>query len=172
MKLTKKRIVLFLLFIFPLICFLILSTGKNNFIKLPVVTKNIVDISTIDSTKTFKDHISIVCFLGNDMDTHKGGFFNLNEKIYKKFIEYNKFQNTSVYGTVAKGETNAVNLSFGNALEMKVYDKSDTTNTFKKVPLLRYLNFRTGYNFAGDTASKFQNVTYRVLTESLIIYLK
>ena len=97
MKLTKKRVVLFLLFIFPLICFLILSTGKNNFTKLPVVTKNVVDISIIDSTKTFKDNISIVCFLGNDINANRGGFFNLNEKIYKKFIEYNKFQVLAIY---------------------------------------------------------------------------
>ena len=97
MKLTKKRVVLFLLFIFPLICFLIMSTGKNNFTKLPVATANVVDVSTIDSTKTFKDKISVVCFLGADMNTHKGGFFNLNEKIYKKFIEYNKFQIIAIY---------------------------------------------------------------------------
>ena len=97
MKLTKKRVVLFLLFIFPLICFLILSTGKNNFTKLPVVTKNVVDISTLDSINTFKGHTSIVCFLGNDVQAEKGGFFNLNEKIYKKFIEYNKFQMIAIY---------------------------------------------------------------------------
>ena len=65
MKLTKKRIVLFLLFIFPLICFLILSTGKNNFTKLPIITENILDVSTVDATKTFKGHITIVCFIGN-----------------------------------------------------------------------------------------------------------
>ncbi|MEP2434261.1 MAG: hypothetical protein ABJH82_09740 [Polaribacter sp.] len=97
MKLTKKRVVLFLLFIFPLICFLILSTGKNNFTKLPIVTKNIVDISTIDPTKTFKGNISIVCFLGNNIDENRGGFFNLNEKIYKNFIKYNKFQILAIY---------------------------------------------------------------------------
>lgn len=97
MKLTKKRVVLFLLFIFPLICFLILSTGKNNFTKLPLATKNVVDISTINPSKTFKDHISVVCFLGNDMNSHKGGFLNLNEKIYKKFIDYKKFQIIAIY---------------------------------------------------------------------------
>ena len=61
---TKKRIVLFLLFIFPLMCFLILSTGKNNFTKLPVVTENIIDVSEIDATKRvqLKDNVSIVCF--------------------------------------------------------------------------------------------------------------
>ena len=97
MKLTKKRVVLFLLFIFPLICFLLLSTGKNNFTKLPVVTNNIVDVSSLDSTKTFIGNTSIVCFLGEDMKAHKGGFFNLNEKIYKKFIEYNKFQILAIF---------------------------------------------------------------------------
>lgn len=97
MKLTKKRVVLFLLFIFPLICFLILSTGKNNFSKLPLATANVLDISTIDATKTFKGNISVVCFLGEDMAANQGGFFNLNEKIYKKFIEYNNFQIIAIY---------------------------------------------------------------------------
>ena len=97
MKITKKRVVLFLLFIFPLICFLILSTGKNNFTKLPILSNNVLDISVLDSTKTLKDNISIVCFLGNDIKENKGGFFNLNEKIYKKFIEYNKFQIIAIY---------------------------------------------------------------------------
>ena len=97
MKLTKKRVVLFLLFIFPLICFLILSTGKNNFTKLPVATANVIDVSTIDVAKTFKGNISVVCFLGEDMEANQGGFFNLNEKIYKKFIEYNNFQIIAIY---------------------------------------------------------------------------
>ena len=55
MRLTKKRVVLFLLFIFPLICFLILSTGKNNFTKLPVVSEKAMDISSLDSIETLKD---------------------------------------------------------------------------------------------------------------------
>ena len=97
MKISKKRVVLFLLFIFPLICFLLLSTGKNNFTKLPVVTQNVLDVSTLDSTKTIKDHITIICFLGNDIDANKGGFFNLNEKVYKKFIDYKKFQVIAIY---------------------------------------------------------------------------
>jgi len=97
MRLTKKRVVLFLLFIFPLICFLILSTGKNNFTKLPVVSEKVMDISSLDSIETLKDHISVVCFLGNNIAENKAGFFNLNEKIYKKFIDYNKFQIIAIY---------------------------------------------------------------------------
>ena len=97
MKLTKKRVVLFLLFIFPLICFLILSTGTNNFTKLPIVTKNVSELTSIDINKSFTGNISIVCFLGNDLESNKGGFFNLNEKVYKKFIDYNNFQIIAIY---------------------------------------------------------------------------
>ena len=97
MKITKKRVVLFLLFIFPLICFLILSTGKNNFTKLPIISKNVLDISLLNSKKKLKDNISIICFLGNKNNENKLCFFNLNEKIYKKFIAYNKFQIIAIY---------------------------------------------------------------------------
>lgn len=97
--LTKKRVVLFLLFIFPLICFLILSTGTNNFTKLPVVKANLVDVSQIDATKKvhLKDFVTIVCFLGNDVTANKSGVFNLNEKIYKTFLDYKQFQILAIY---------------------------------------------------------------------------
>jgi len=96
---TKKRVVLFLLFIFPLICFLLLSLGENNFTKLPVVKENIIDVSEIDATKTLKlkENVTVICFLGNDIDKIKTGLLNLNEKIYKKFIDYKNFQIIAVY---------------------------------------------------------------------------
>jgi hypothetical protein len=79
---TKKRIVLFLLFIFPLICFLILSTGENNFKKLPILTEKVIDLTEIDTLQTvqLKESVSIVCFLGNDVKSMTSGLLNLNEK--------------------------------------------------------------------------------------------
>ena len=76
-----------------------LSTGKNNFTKLPIVTENIIDIADIDASNTvqLKDHISIICFLGNDVNKNKSGLLNLNEKIYKKFLDYKKFQIIAIY---------------------------------------------------------------------------
>lgn len=96
---TKKRVVLFLLFIFPLICFLILSTGENNFKKLPTLTENLIDISEIDHSKKtqLKEYVSIVCFLGNDVKSITSGLLNLNEKVYKKFLDYKKFQIVAIY---------------------------------------------------------------------------
>lgn len=96
---TKKRVVLFLLFIFPLICFLLLSLGENNFTKLPVVKENLLDVSEIDATKSvqLKDNVTILCFLGDNINKTKTGLLNLNEKIYKKFIDYKKFQIVAIY---------------------------------------------------------------------------
>lgn len=97
--LTKKRVVLFLLFIFPLICFLILSTGQNNFTKLPVLTENVLDVSEISESKTstFKERVSVVCFLGEDIEKSKTRLLNVNEKIYKKFIDFKQFQIIAIY---------------------------------------------------------------------------
>jgi hypothetical protein len=116
--LTKKRIVLFLLFIFPLLCFLALSTGKNNFSKLPVVTKNVLDISSIDSTKTLKENVTIVCFLGNEINNNKGGFFNLNEKIYKNFIDYKNFQIVAIYPKRKEKEAQELKKEIGAFTDM------------------------------------------------------
>ena len=98
---TKKRVVLFLLFIFPLIAFLLLSTGINRFNKLPIVNNNVVDISIIDATETLQNKVSVICFLGDDLNKIKGGLFNLNEKVYKKFIEHKKFQ---IFAIVPEGK--------------------------------------------------------------------
>jgi hypothetical protein len=101
-KITKKRVVLFLLFIFPLICFLVLSSGRNNFNKLPLIPTDVLPVSNLskpDSTKnvTFLNNITIVCFLGDDINKNKTGFLNLNEKIYKKFVGFNNFQIVALY---------------------------------------------------------------------------
>ncbi|WP_088324287.1 hypothetical protein [Polaribacter tangerinus] len=96
---TKKRVVLFLLFISPLLFYLLLSSGINNFAKLPVVTKNVADIQLITKTKkiSFKNKISIVCFLGDDIENIQGAVFNLNQKIYKPFYGFKDFQMIAIY---------------------------------------------------------------------------
>ena len=92
MSKKQKFIVLFALFIVPLLFYIFLSLGINNFAKLPVLTKNVIDISTVDATKKFERKISIVTFLGNDIENVKGEFFNLNQKIYKPFYGFKDFQ--------------------------------------------------------------------------------
>ena len=101
----KNKLVLLALFIVPLVFYLFISSGINNFAKLDILTPNVIDVLEIDSTKqvTFQKHISIVCFLGNDSQSVKGGFFNLNQKIYKPFYGFKDFQIIAIY---PKGKEN------------------------------------------------------------------
>ena len=88
------------LFVFPLIFFLLLSTGINNFEKLPLLTQKVSDIKELDSnqqTVSFQKKVSVLCFLGKDIDNKKGGLFNLSQKIYKEFYGYIPFQIIAVY---------------------------------------------------------------------------
>ncbi len=88
----KKVFVLVILFIFPLVAYLFFASGVNNFGKLPILTENVPDVSQMDPSATLKGKITILGFLGNDIDQKKGNAFNLNQKIYKRFSEFHDFQ--------------------------------------------------------------------------------
>ncbi|CAA0141128.1 thioredoxin domain-containing protein [Tenacibaculum maritimum] len=105
MNKAQKFIILFVLFIVPLLFYIFLSAGINNFAKLPVVTENVIDISEIDKGYRFKKNISIVLFLGKDINRIKGSVFNLNQKIYKPFYGFKDFQ---VIAIAPKGNNKGV----------------------------------------------------------------
>jgi hypothetical protein len=92
----KKNLVLFILFIFPIVAYLFFATGVNSFMFLPTVTKNIPDIGhwqTLDGQPvTLNKKITILGFTGNDLLKNKGNYFNLNQKIYNKNREFKDFQ--------------------------------------------------------------------------------
>lgn len=93
-KTIKNKIVLAAIFFGPLILYLFLLTGTNNFAKLPALTKNVDDVSSLSGDKviTFQNKISIVSFLGDDLLQQKTNALNLNEKIYKHFYGFQSFQ--------------------------------------------------------------------------------
>jgi hypothetical protein len=88
----KKAFVLVVLFILPVVAYLFFASGVNNFGRLPVITENIQDVSAYDNEVTFKNKITVLGFLGNDVDFKKGNALNLNQKIYKDFHQFNDFQ--------------------------------------------------------------------------------
>lgn len=96
MKISKKHIVLFALFIVPMLFYMLLQVGTHNFGKLPIVTKDVIDISLIDKNFTFDKRVTVVSFLGNDINLAKGEVYNLKEKIYNKFSNYVSFQMISL----------------------------------------------------------------------------
>ena len=93
---TKKYFVLCILFIFPIVIYLFFASGKNNFALLPVLTENVNEIKnfkTLSGEKIqLEDKISILGFWGEDLSEKKGDALNLNQKIYKRFYQFNDFQ--------------------------------------------------------------------------------
>ena len=87
----KKYIVLTILFILPLVAYLFFASGVNNFAKLPVIKQNVDNISNY-SKIGFDNKISVLIFLGNNIDDRQGDALNLNQKIYKRFYQFNDFQ--------------------------------------------------------------------------------
>lgn len=87
----KKYTVLSVLFVLPLVVYLFFASGVNNFAKLPIVTNTVIDVAEF-SDEQFKDKITILGFLGNDVSLKKGSALNLNQKIYKRFHGFEDFQ--------------------------------------------------------------------------------
>ena len=87
----KKYVVLTTLFVLPLVVYLFFASGINHFAKLPVLTKNVKDISDI-SNESLKDKITVLGFFGNNIEEKYGDAGNLNQEIFKRFNEFKDFQ--------------------------------------------------------------------------------
>jgi len=121
--LKKKYLVLTILFILPLVAYLFFASGVNNFAKLPVLKENITNISDY-SNIDFKDKISILIFIGNNIDGRQGDALNLNQKIYKRFYQFTDFQFVVIcpLGTENSAEDLKNKLELGTNTDMKKWN--------------------------------------------------
>jgi len=103
----KKTFVLVVLFVLPIVAYLFFASGVNNFGKLSQLTKNVEEIDFSDQTQ-FKDKITVLGFLGSDVEGRKGNAFNLNQKIYKRFYEFTDFQFVMVVADGTNDEVDAL----------------------------------------------------------------
>ncbi len=110
----KKVFVLIVLFILPIVAYLFFASGINNFGKLPILTENVSDISGIDPDFTLQDKITILGFMGEDVELKKGNAFNLNQKIYKPFYEFNDFQFVMVMPKGTEGKVEELKKDLGS----------------------------------------------------------
>ena len=77
---------------FPLVAYLFFASGVTNFGRLPILHKSVAELDILDSQERLTGKISILGFLGNDLEFKKANAFNLNQKIYKRFYEFKDFQ--------------------------------------------------------------------------------
>ena len=92
----KKNIVLFVLFILPIVAYLFFASGVNSFTKLPVITPKVADFGEWNSLDgkavTLDNKITILGFGGSEVLKNRGNLFNLNEKIYQKYHTFQDLQ--------------------------------------------------------------------------------
>lgn len=92
----KKFLVLGVLFVLPLVAYLFFASGVHNFAKLPVLhdqVGNLDGFESLDGTLIqLKDRITVLGFLGRNIENKEGYAFNLNQKIYKKNHGFKDFQ--------------------------------------------------------------------------------
>ena len=90
---TKKAVILSALFLGPLIFYIFLSLGIYHHANLPILSEKVEDVK---GNTSFKDHFSVVSFLGTDIEKNKAGIFNLNEVIYKRYRKSLYFQSVLI----------------------------------------------------------------------------
>jgi hypothetical protein len=92
----KKNIVLFVLFILPIVAYLFFASGINSYTKLPVITPKIADFGDWKSLKgekvSLNNKITILGFSGFEILKNRGNYFNLNEKIYQQYHTFKDLQ--------------------------------------------------------------------------------
>lgn len=80
----------------PICAYLFFATGVNNFKPLPVITEGVNELplgnSSLGVQPKLKGKITVLGFLGTDLFKNRGDAFNLNQKIYNRYKEFDDFQ--------------------------------------------------------------------------------
>lgn len=118
----KKNIVLFCLFILPIVAYLFFASGVNTFSKLPILTPTITDFGNWSSlngeTIQLENKITVLSFGGADVYKNRGNYFNLNEKIYKRYHTFKDLQFVVLSPIGTEEEVKVIQRELGNSTEM------------------------------------------------------
>lgn len=72
------------------------ATGVNNFVKLPILTNNVLELTQFTSphsdTLQLENKITVLGFFGKEVEEKKANAYNLAHKIYKKNYQFEEFQ--------------------------------------------------------------------------------
>ncbi|WP_309609673.1 hypothetical protein [Flavobacterium sp.] len=92
----KNKLVLIVLLALPILIYMIFATATHNSLFLPTISKANKELpawKSYDAKEVLlKNKITILGFLGNDILKNQGNIFNLNQKIYGKYVGFKDFQ--------------------------------------------------------------------------------
>lgn len=92
----KKNIVLFVLFILPIVAYLFFASGVNSYTKLPIITTKTADFGNWESLSGKKisldSKVTILGFGGTELLKNRGNVYNLNQKVYQRYHGFKDLQ--------------------------------------------------------------------------------
>lgn len=92
----KKNIVLFVLFILPIVAYLFFASGVNSYTKLPIITSKTADFGNWKSLSGKKisldSKVTILGFGGTELLKNRGNVYNLNQKVYQRYHGFKDLQ--------------------------------------------------------------------------------
>src|SRR5690606_25626487 len=134
----KKTFVLVTLFVMPILIYLFFASGVTNFGKLALLTENIQELGFSQEEVRLADKITIIGFLGKDVQHQQAQAFNLNQKIYKRFYPFNDFQLVMVMPKGTEEEVEELKKELGQFTDVEkwnfVYgEESEIRNFFSRL---------------------------------------
>lgn len=92
----KKNIVLFTLFVLPIVAYLFFASGVNSYTKLPVITSKTADFGNWKSLSgnqvSLNGKVTVLGFGGAELLKNRGNLFNLNQKVYQRYHGFKDLQ--------------------------------------------------------------------------------
>ncbi|WP_420321581.1 hypothetical protein [Flagellimonas sp.] len=156
----KKTFVLVVLFILPLVAYLFFASGVNNFGKLPILTTNLPELTNFKGDIKLQNKITILGFLGHEIEKRRGNAFNLNQKIYKRFGEFNDLQFVMVVPEGTEEKTLDLKKELGELSDVAkwnfVYGTDDEITAF-------FTSMKTGIQLDADMGTPYVFIVDKAL---------
>lgn len=154
---NKKYIVLFLLFIAPILAYVFFASGKSHFMRLPVLSEQVKDLEGFHdqdgASVSLKDKITILMFLGEDPIENQVSVYNLVHKTYKKNHRFHDFQFVTVLPNDAADKIEHL----VNEIHRAVEEMSDWHFAFSDAERIQQLFYglQTPFELQDDLYSKY-----------------
>lgn len=157
----KKNIVLFVLFILPIVAYLFFASGVNSFTKLPTITPKVADFGNWKSLRgdvvRLDGKITVLGFSGTNLLANRGNLFNLNQKIYQRYHTFKDLQFVMLCPLGTEKDAQAVLDALKAFTDVKQWNfvfatPEEITNFYKQMQLKSQLdsNYGTSIVFIFD----------------------
>ena len=104
-----------------------------------------------------------------DFSEEKYGYYKTVQKDNEGNTETYSIMKDGVYGTPGSRKSGNISFGIGNILEMKVRNKKDSVETFKKIKLIESLSLNSSYNIFADSLN-MSNIRLNARTKLFNIF--